>query len=70
MVTTKNPPYMEHETPMNCKAVHSNVFVPPYRFVEEYVKKNLKMKFYIELELGTVNSNVQKFVLHGHNKDS
>ncbi|OUM61641.1 hypothetical protein PIROE2DRAFT_12282 [Piromyces sp. E2] len=42
--------YGEHETPMNCKAVHSNVFVPPYRF------------FYIELELGTVKSNVGKFV--------
>jgi len=28
-----SPPYIEHENPINCKTVHSNVFVPPYRFV-------------------------------------
>ncbi|OUM62862.1 hypothetical protein PIROE2DRAFT_10723 [Piromyces sp. E2] len=26
-------PSIEHEIQMNCKAVHSNAFVPPYRFV-------------------------------------
>ncbi|OUM60429.1 hypothetical protein PIROE2DRAFT_13816 [Piromyces sp. E2] len=27
---SQDPPYMEQQTPMNGKVVHSNVFVPPY----------------------------------------